>query len=62
MKTTLDIASPTFKCYLKLHDVYGGQTTPSNFKLAVFPLSKSFDEGIGRDIIRFSDLRFCKLS
>ena len=55
----LDLNSSTFKATLKLHDVYGGQTTPSNFKLIVFPLSKSFDEGIGRNIIDFSDLDSC---
>jgi hypothetical protein len=55
----LDISDPTLKCYVKLSDVYGGQTTPSNFKLAVFPLSKSFDEGIGRDVVSFSDLDSC---
>jgi hypothetical protein len=52
----LDINSSTFKVQLRLSDVYGGQTTPSNFKIIVFPLSKSFDEGIGRDIVNFSHL------
>ena len=55
----LDISSETFKCYLKLHDIYGGQTTPSNFKVQVFPLSQSFDEGNGRDIVKFQDLDSC---
>jgi hypothetical protein len=54
--TSLDITHPSFKCTLKLSDVYGGQTTPSNFKMWVHPLSKSFDEGIGRDVISFADL------
>ena len=27
----LDIDSSTFKAHLRLSDVYGGQTTPSNF-------------------------------
>lgn len=52
----LDISDESFKCYISLHDVYGGQTTPSNFKLITFPLNKDFDEGIGRDIVRFTDL------
>ena len=52
----LDTGHSSFRATLKLFDVYGGQTTPSNFKLIVFPLSKSFDEGIGRDIINFADL------
>jgi len=55
----LDINHSSFKCMLEMYDVYGGQTTPSSFKLIVFPLSKSFDEGIGRDIVNFSDLDSC---
>jgi len=58
-QTTLDIKSANFKCVLKLSDVYAGQTTPSNFTLSVFPLSKSFDEGIGKDVVRFEDLDVC---
>ena len=57
--TSLDITHPSFKCTLKLSDVYGGQTTPSNFKMWVHPLSKSFDEGIGRDVISFADIDSC---
>ncbi|MAG25251.1 hypothetical protein CMI47_06695 [Candidatus Pacearchaeota archaeon] len=57
--TTLDIANPSFSCTLKLHDVYGGQTTPSNFNVIVFPLSRSFDEGIGRDVVTFEDIDSC---
>lgn len=51
----LDIASPTFKCHLKLHDVYGGQTTPRNFTVKVYPLSRSWDEGRGRDVVFYQD-------
>lgn len=47
---------PSFNATLKLFDIYGGQTTPSNFSVRVYPLSQSFDEGIGRDIVRYSDL------
>tara|TARA_B100000035_G_scaffold315483_1_gene336919 strand:- start:4698 stop:6566 length:1869 start_codon:yes stop_codon:yes gene_type:complete len=46
----------SFKAILKLFDIYGGQTTPSNFNLRVYPLSQSFDEGKGRDVVRYSDL------
>jgi len=52
----LDFSSPSFKCELKLHDVYGGQTLPSNFKTIIFPLSQSFDEGVGRDVTKFQDI------
>lgn len=51
-----DINSQNFSCSLYLHDVYGGQTTPTNFSLVVYPLSKSFDEGGGRDVVRFEDI------
>jgi hypothetical protein len=44
-----------FNCTLKLFDVYGGQTTPANFDVFLFPLSKSFDEGLGRDVVYYSD-------
>jgi len=54
--TFLDITHSTFKATLRLSDVYGGQTTPSNFNLIVFPLSRSFDEGVGRNVIDFTDL------
>jgi len=45
-----------FKAQLKLFDVYGGQTVPTNFTMSVLPLSKSFDEGFGRDVALFKDL------
>lgn len=53
------ITSPKFKCILMLHDVYGGQTTPDNFDLCVMPLSKSFDEGSGRDVVFYQDRDIC---
>lgn len=52
----LDITNPTFKCTLQMKDIYGGQPTPTNFKLILFPLSQTFDEGIGRDLYSFSDI------
>ncbi len=51
----IDISSPTFNVTLKLHDVYGGQTTPRNFEVKVYPLSQSWDEGRGRDVIFYQD-------
>lgn len=54
--TVLDITNASFKCYLSLVDVYGGQTTPSNFTLSLVPLSRSWDEGRGSDVIAFRDL------
>jgi len=52
----INVGDASFKSYLKLHDVYGGQSTPSNFKLICFPLSQSFDEGIGQDIVEYKDV------
>jgi hypothetical protein len=54
--SALDISDPSFRCYLSLKDVYGGQTTPSNFTLSLLPLSKSWDEGRGSDVVAFRDL------
>jgi len=54
--TILDINSSNFKAYLQLFDVAGGNATPANFNIVAFPLSRSFDEGVGRDISVFNDL------
>jgi hypothetical protein len=48
-----------FSATLKMYDVFGGQTTPSNFSLLVVPLAKEFDEGGGRDVESFNDLDVC---
>jgi hypothetical protein len=55
----IDIDNNTFQCRLVLKDVYGGQPTPTNFNIVVHPLSRSFDEGIGRDVVYFSDEDVC---
>ena len=55
----LDYGHASFNCTLVLHDVIGGQTVPSNFNMILYPLSKSFDEGIGRDVATFSDVDVC---
>ena len=39
-----------------MYAILAGHATPSNFRLAVFPLSKSFDEGVGRDVLSFNDI------
>lgn len=59
MSSKLDINDSSFNCKLVLSDVYGGQPTPTNFKLIVFPLSRSFDEGVGRDVVGFRDIDVC---
>ena len=54
--STLDLNSSNFRAKLRLFDIMGGQATPSNFSLVVYPLSQSFEEGIGRDVASFGDL------
>lgn len=54
-----NITHPSFNVVLKLFDVYGGQTTPAGFTISVHPLSKSFDEGIGRDVVKYKDIGVC---
>lgn len=51
----IDITSPSFRCDLRLRDVYGGQTTPRNFTVKVYPLSQAWDEGRGRDVVFYQD-------
>jgi len=51
----LNVNDSSFNCYLKMFDVYGGQTTPQDFDVKVFPLSRSFSEGNGRDVVYYSD-------
>jgi hypothetical protein len=51
----LDITSSTFQCFVSMKDCYGGQTTPSNFQLVLFPVSKSWDEGRGMDVVAYRD-------
>lgn len=55
----VDLNHPSFSCHLYLYDVYGGQPTPSNFTVNVYPLSQSFDEGLGRDVVMYSDHDVC---
>jgi hypothetical protein len=55
----VDVTNPSFSARLNLMDVYGGQPTPSNFTVSVFPLSQSFDEGLGRDVVYYADNDVC---
>ncbi len=54
--STLNINDPTFKVYLSMIDVYGGQTVPSNYTLVLFPLAKNWNEGRGSDVISYRHL------
>lgn len=55
----LDTSDPSFWCKLHLKDVYGSQPTPANFNISVFPLSASFEEGVGRNVTYYSDYDIC---
>ena len=52
----LNLNDDSFQCFINLKNVMHSQPTPSNFTLTVFPLSRSFDEGIGKDIVYFNDI------
>lgn len=52
----LDVSGANFGVYLKLKNIQGGQSVPSNFTLQLNPLAKEWDEGVGRDIQRFTDI------
>lgn len=45
-----------FSAKLKVTSVNVGQPAPSNFTLSLFPLRSPFDEGLGRDVVSFSDV------
>lgn len=55
----VDPGNASFSCRMHLYDVYGGQPTPDNFTVVVYPLSASFDEGHGRDVVYYSDYDIC---
>ena len=52
---TVDTTHSSFQCLLQLRDVYGGQPVPSSYGINVYPLSASFDEGLGKDVVLYSD-------
>ena len=52
----LDFTTSSFRAFMRMRDVFGGQTLPANFTLVAYPLSKSFDEGGGFDISQFRDV------
>lgn len=52
----LDINSSNFSATLQMRDIMTGHAIPRNFTLSVFPLSQSFDEGVGLDTGKFDDI------
>jgi hypothetical protein len=57
--STLDVTDSSFKCELKLYNIVNAQAVPRNYNICAYPLSKSFDEGRGRDVSGFADLDVC---
>lgn len=55
----VDLNHSSFKCFLNLKDVYGGQPTPNNFIIDIFPMSASWTEGLGKDVAYYSDEDKC---
>lgn len=51
-----NIGASSFRCFLSLNDIYGGQPIKNPFTIAVNPLAKPFSEGSGRDIVQFMDI------
>ena len=51
----LDPSMGSFWATLNLFDVYGGQPTPNNFTVSVYPLSRSWQEGVGKDVVYYQD-------
>jgi len=56
LTSKVDFDDSSFKATLKLYDVQGNQVAPADFNIMVMPLSKSFDEGSGKDISGLSFL------
>jgi hypothetical protein len=54
--TKLDLDSSNFKAKLKMFDIKTGHANPSNFRVSAMPLSRSFQEGVGRDVSGFQHL------
>ena len=38
----LNLSDDSFKAYVSLKDIYSGQTTPSNYELVLYPVSRSW--------------------
>lgn len=51
-----DIANPKFSASIKLIDVGQSSTRAKDFSLSLDVLSNDFNEGLGKDVIHFSDI------
>lgn len=52
----LNYNDSSFKAYVRMKNVYGGQSVPSNYTLSLFPLAKDWSEGRGIDVVGYRDL------
>ena len=52
----IDLDSSSFQAKLKMFDIKTGHANPSNFRVSALPLSRSFQEGVGRDVAGFQNL------
>jgi len=51
-------ASGNVEFVLKLYNAEHGETVPRDFKLTVVPVSQSWEEGTGLDMVNYTDLTF----
>ena len=54
--SSLDLNHPSFNVKLELFEVVLGAPVPKNFYVVGYPLSRSFEEGSGRNVANFSDV------
>lgn len=52
-------AFKNIKAYIELFDISTGIVKPRDYKLKLYSLEKEFNEGVGKDIINFSDNDVC---
>jgi len=51
-----DIVKDNIKIYLDLHDITTSLSKPKDYNIEVLPLSKDFNEGLGRDVYSLTDI------
>jgi len=54
--SSLNLNHSSFKARLELQEMTIGAPTPSNFYIVAYPLSRSFSEGVGKDVANFGDV------
>lgn len=54
--SSLNLNHSSFKAKLELQEMVVGAPTPRNFYIVAYPLSRSFSEGVGKDIANFGDV------